>query len=263
MRRVIGIAIGLGLLSSAPVWADDEGRTLIEEHLDARSAALLRQREAAESLLRRQATLAYRTTRKRDLGFLTDPDTRAEQARSAGATLALLERGLDEAAKIENELALVEKERQELRDRSMAAAIPSEPIGQQGSGALAFQWPVRGPVVSGPGIRKDAMTGTELRQLGVQLLGRTDGPALAPATGKVVRIERLPEGGYALMIEHEQNLTSIVSGLRRVVVQEGSMLSGGDEIGRVGRTLDGAPVVRFAVFSGLQAVDPRKLVRRR
>jgi murein DD-endopeptidase MepM/ murein hydrolase activator NlpD len=266
MRKRIGAwVLGLCLAPAASAMADDEGRTLIEEHLDARSAALLRQKEAAESLLRRQATLAYRTTRKRDLGFLTDPEARAEQARSADATLALLARGLDEAAKIEHELALVAQERHELDARSVRALEASgavKPVDESTS-PPAFQWPVRGPVVAGPGLRKDAMTGVELRQLGVQLLGRTDGQAMAPAAGKVVRVERLPEGGYALMIEHEHNMTSIVSGLRRVYVAEGSSVAAGAEIGRVGRTLDGAPVVRFAVFAGLEPVDPRPLVRRR
>ncbi len=266
MRSRIGTGVlGLWLASSGPAIADHGGPSLIEEHLDARRAALLRQKEAAESLLRRQATLAYRTTRKRDLGFLTDPEARAEQARSADATLALLARGLDEAAKIEHELALVAQERNELDARSVRVPDGTEaanPVDGSTS-APAFQWPVRGPVVAGPGLRNDAMTGVELRQLGVQLLGRTDGQAMAPAAGTVVRVERLPEGGYALMIEHPHNLTSIISGLRRVNVTEGSSVAAGAEIGRVGRTLDGAPVVRFSVFSGLEAVDPRKHVRRR
>ncbi|MDZ4697650.1 MAG: M23 family metallopeptidase [Deltaproteobacteria bacterium] len=264
-RRISAWVLGLCLAPSGLAIADDKGRTLVEEHLDVRTAALLRQKEAAESLLRRQATLAYRTTRKRDLGFLADPDARAEQARSADATLALLARGLDEAAKIEHELALVEQERHGLAARSVSAPGVSGAVNPVDglTSPPVFQWPVRGPVVAGPGLRKDAMTGVEMRQLGVQLLGRTDGQVMAPATGKVVRVERLPEGGYALMIEHEHNLTSIVSGLRRVNVAEGSSVAAGAEIGRVGRTLDGAPVVRFAVFSGLEPVDPRQRVRRR
>jgi murein DD-endopeptidase MepM/ murein hydrolase activator NlpD len=120
-----------------------------------------------------------------------------------------------------------------------------------------LDWPARGTVVSGPGRRRDPATGTEAISEAVEILSRMNEPARAVADGQVRRIAALPQGGYAVVLAHDEERISIVSGLRQVDVPVGTALKSGAQLGLVGRDLDGAPVVTFELWQAGVPVDPR------
>jgi len=164
----------------------------------------------------------------------------------------VLARSLDETRKLGDELLRVSGERVELVERTTPDLRDVHPAAEVPLPALL--WPTAGAIVSKPGVHVDPVTGASLRQDAVQILARLDAPVQAIAAGRVRLVEPLPHGGYAVVVAHEGRLTSVSAGLRRVMVHVGQELAAGDELGLVGRTLDGAPVARVAVYRGARAI---------
>jgi septal ring factor EnvC (AmiA/AmiB activator) len=100
-----------------------------------------------------------------------------------------------------------------------------------------------------------------LRQDGLRFLSRLNQPVRAPAAGAVHKVVALPQGGFALVIALDGGTVGILTGLRQVEVAEGSRLEPGQPVGRVGRDLDGAPVVSFELWQRGTPIDPRPLLR--
>jgi murein DD-endopeptidase MepM/ murein hydrolase activator NlpD len=132
------------------------------------------------------------------------------------------------------------------------AVVATPPLGP-----LALPWPVRGTIVSGPGQRRDPATGTESLAAGIEILSRMNEPAVAVAAGKVTIVEALPQGGHAIVITHPEGRTSLTTGLRITSVRPGDDVTAGQNIGFVGRDLDGAPVVTFELWQAGTPLDPR------
>ncbi len=123
-----------------------------------------------------------------------------------------------------------------------------------------LHWPARGATLSAPGLRRDPATATESRGEGIELLARLNDPVHAVADGHVRKVAALPQGGYAVVLAHDQERISIVSGLRQVDVTEGAAVKAGSPIGLVGRDLDGAPVLGFELWQDGAPIDPRPLL---
>lgn len=266
--RICALAAALALSQGASARASAQGdpHASVRHVLAERARLLQAQRESAEAQARAQALLAYRLARRDAQAFLVQPGRRADNARARDQALFTLARGLDELRKLEHEAALLARERRLLEEREGAAPDRASGVREPGPGdavaSPALAWPQRGTLVALPGLRTDEMTGVELRQVGVQILTRLDAEVRAPAAGTVVRVEALGEGGYAVVIEHAGEWVSVLTGLRQVRVEVGDALAAQEPLGRVGRTLDGAPVLRFALFRGRQAVDPRQVLPR-
>lgn len=224
---------------------------LVIAHLQTRQQALARQHEAAVNLARQHAWMAYRLSQKRRLLFFDRSEQRLEQARATTLSLAVLGRSLDEAEKIAAERREVERERERF---VVAAATPGPTVGSE---KPALVWPVKGPIIAEPGLRADGVTGVVTREPGVQILARVDAPVMSPADGVVRREEALPGGGHALVLAMADGWVAVLTGLRAVNVSVGEQVRSGQLLGRVGRTLDGAPVLRLALWQAGRPVDPR------
>jgi murein DD-endopeptidase MepM/ murein hydrolase activator NlpD len=225
------------------------------KRLDAREQTLAQHAKSAEQAAREQARAAYRLARRRQLGFVAEPQARLAEARAADLALVAARRGAAEARAISAELARVRQERAALR---VAAARPPEMAGEH----LEFQRPVRGTQVGAAGLRVDPGTGVEVRQDGVQLLARMNEPVLAAAAGRVRRVEALPQGGFAVVMEHPGGWTSVLGGLREVSVAPGETVEARGTLGLAGRNLDGAAVVTLELWHGRSPVDPAGVLRR-
>lgn len=232
---------------------------VVSAHLAAREATLTRQHQAAHALAQQHAWLTYRLGRRRALGFFANTQKRPQQAQAAAMSFEVLGRSLQEAQKLADERARVRQERVALERQSQWASATPTPAASPPK----LIWPSKGPVISGPGLRMDAVTKVVLRDPGVQILARVDAPVVCPADASVTRVEPLPSGGYAVVLAHEDGSVSVLSGLRMVEVSRGDRVPAGHRLGRVGRTLDGAPVVRMAVWQSGQPVDPRPAPVRR
>jgi murein DD-endopeptidase MepM/ murein hydrolase activator NlpD len=256
--RLLGL--GLGALSAlvtltvaSAARADEEPDPL--RRARAREALLAERSAAAEQAARAQALLAYRVERQQTLGFLDAPGRRADAARALDALLLVLRRSLEEAALWRRELALASGERREL-ESALAAGAPEDP-GALGVVRRLFRPPARGSAVAWPGVRRDPVTSAETRLDGVQILARMNEPVRAVAGGEVRAVTALPQGGFAVVMVHPDGWVSVLSGLREIDAAPGERLEKGSLIGRVGRSLDGAPVLTFELWHHGVAVDTR------
>ena len=233
---------------------------VVDAHLLARQDALGKQHEAALHLLRQHAFMAYRFGRRRALGFFANSKLRPEEARAEAMAVVVLSRSVHEARMLNEELARVQQERDALATlHAQEKAAVFAPEQEAAASKPLVQWPVKGPTISTPGLRPDPVTHVVYRDPGLQILARLDALVISPAAGTVRRVTRLPNGGYAVVVAHDDGLVSILSGLRTVDVGEGDPVQAREGIGRVGRTLDGAPVLRLAVWRDGVPIDPRGL----
>jgi murein hydrolase activator len=225
----------------------------------AREEIVARRSAEADAAARGQALFAYRLARKRTAAFLDGPDRRGSNARAADAALLVLGRSLQEAAVWEAERAASEDERRAL-EAAAAATNAARELPRRWQ--RRFRPPTRGAAVATPAVRRDEATGAETRLDGVEVLARLDEPVRAVASGEVRRVAALPQGGFAVVTAHEDGWISILSGLRQVDVAEGRRVQGGTRLGGVGRNLDGAPILGFALVRHGQPVDPAPLLAR-
>jgi murein DD-endopeptidase MepM/ murein hydrolase activator NlpD len=231
--------------------------------LQTREETLAEQTGAAEQLARRNARAAYRLARLREAAFLTVPETRLEQAQTLDLALLAARRSAAEAQALRAELARVNGERSALENA--AARRTSQPPADppEGRDAPLFKRPVRGTVVGVPGLRADPVTGAEVRHQALQIIARMNEPVHPPASGTVRRVEPLPQGGFAVVVEHPGGWVSLLSGLREVQTAPGDPVDTDLPLGLAGRNLDGAVVISFELWYHRTSVDPRPLLRRR
>jgi murein DD-endopeptidase MepM/ murein hydrolase activator NlpD len=234
----------------------DEGARLAQR-LATRQEVLEGQKDGAEVRVREQALLAYRLTRRREMGFMSSPESRREDAEAADLALTSLGKGFSETRTLIDELAHVRAERVAL-DRARGQRV--DPPADAGESLRRFSRPVRGAMVGVPGIRRDAPTGTELRRDGIELLARLNEPVRAVAAGVIRRVEKLPQGGYAVVTQHSARWVSVLSGLRGVAATPGEPVEPGQVLGLAGRNLDGAAVISLELWRNRQLVDPREVI---
>jgi septal ring factor EnvC (AmiA/AmiB activator) len=242
--------------------------TALFDRLGVREQILETQTTTAETTTRQRALLAYRLSRRRELGFSANPENRLDDARSFDLALVALRRGLDESQTLARELDRVRVERSALEAALIARALSenaddaSPAAGpDRGPGSTRLLRPVRGTPVTVPGARRDGPTKIEIRHDSVEILARLDEPVHAVAAGVVKRVEPLAQGGFAVMTAHPGGLTSILTGLRDVAVRPGETVTAGQKLGLVGRNLDGAAVVSLAIWRHRRGQDAGKLLR--
>jgi septal ring factor EnvC (AmiA/AmiB activator) len=258
-RTPLALAALALLLPAVRGWAQPPPEDLANAVARARTReAIVAERSAgATTRARAQALAAYRLARRRAATFLADPRGRAEHARALDAALWVLAREANEAALLRAELEQTVRDRQSLE--SAATATPERPQPEADRAPLLP--PARGSLVGNPGLRRDDATLAVLRDEGVRLLSRLNEPARAVAAGRVHKVAALPQGGFALVTVHQDDLVSILSGLRQIEVAEGDELQPGQRVGLVGRDLDGAPVVTLELWQRGRPIDPRPHLR--
>jgi len=252
--------------------ADNE--TALFERLGARERVLASQTATAAATARDRTLLAYRMARRRELGFMANPEGRLDEAQTFGLALVALRRSLDESQTLAHELDRVRSERTTLEsalvDRSLRSLRSLRALREntQVSNAAAenpprqrLPPPVRGTAVAVPGVRHDGPTKVELRHDGVEILARLNEPVRAIAAGAVTHVENLPQGGFAVVVAHDDGRTSIVSGLRDFAVKPGEHVGAGQILGLAGRNLDGAAVISVEIWQRRQPIATPKLLR--
>lgn len=259
MRNEFRLIVWLLLLVLAPVARAEpvDENAKLAQRLATRQDVLEGQKDGADAQVREQALLAYRLTRRRELGFVSNPESRLDDAEAADLALASLGKGLAETRILAGEIDRVRAERVAL-DRACGRRADAPP--DTGESLRRFARPVRGAMVGAPGVRRDAPSGTELHQDGIELLARLNEPVRAVAAGVIRRVENLPQGGYAVVTQHPARWVSVLSGLRAVVVAPGEPVEPGQAIGLAGRNLDGAAVISLELWRNRQSVDPRGVV---
>jgi murein DD-endopeptidase MepM/ murein hydrolase activator NlpD len=242
---------------------DDEAALF--ERLSARERVLENQTATATATARERALLAYRMARRRELGFMANPEGRLDEAQTFGLALVALRRSLDESQTLARELDGVRSEQTTLEsalvDRALREHAQASDAMAEGSPRQRPPRPVRGTAVAVPGVRHDGPTKVELRHDSVEILARLNDPVRAIAPGVVRHVENLPQGGFAVVMAHDDGKTSIVSGLRDFAVKAGDHVEAGQILGLAGRNLDGAAVISIEVWQKRRPIETAKLLR--
>ena len=279
LKACLGVALLL-IPASALAAEPSPEETALFDRLGVREQVLETQTTAAENTTRQRTLLAYRLSRRRELGFVANPEIRLDEARSFDLALVALRRGLDESRTLARELDRVRVDRSALEaalvaralDESASAASMADAGivgGADGSvptsadrrlGLARLLRPVRGTPVAVPGTRRDGTTKIEIHHDSLEILARLNEPVHAIAAGVVKRVEPLAQGGFAVMTAHPGGLTSILTGLRDVSVRPGDAVLAGQALGLTGRNLDGAAVISVAIWRNRRPEDAGKLL---
>lgn len=237
------------------------------ERLNTREQILDTQRSMAAATTRQRALLAYRLSRRRELGFAENPEARLDDARAFDLALVALRRSAAETATLAYELDRVRVERGTVENAFVARTAPAaedapSPSATAGP-ALRLVRPVRGEAVAAPGTRRDSSTRVQLRHDDVAMLARLNEPVRAVAAGTIKRVEALAEGGFTVVTAHAGGLTSILTGLRDIAVAPNDHVEAGQPVGLAGRNLDGAAVVSLELWRDRRPLDAARLLRAR
>ncbi len=134
--------------------------------------------------------------------------------------LRMLVGALDEATDLNTDLFMLLEARL-MESRLQALAVPSTA-------------PVAGPVGSGFGFRDDPFTGRTALHTGLDFPAEVGTPIRAAAAGIVAAVERHPEYGQVLEIDHGGGLTTRYAHCSRIDVAVGALVRRGQVVAQVG-----------------------------
>ncbi len=141
--------------------------------------------------------------------------------------------------------------------RSRGTHRPPRERPAAASGRLRWRWPVQGPVLA----RWKA--GDPLRK-GIKIGGRAGAPVRAAEAGKVVYSgSGLIGYGRLIIIKHNDNYLSAYGHNRKLLVEQGQLVTRGQKIAEMGRANDGRAMLHFEIRRNGKPVDPLRLLPRR
>lgn len=158
-----------------------------------------------------------------------------------------MDRLLEDASARERSLAELQEY---LRaQRSIAAVTPSV-------------WPVTGWVTSEFGRRTNPFGGRSEFHTALDIATKLGAPIQAPADGIVANVEKRPDMGLMIQIEHGRGISTLYAHLFRAAVSKGQVVKRGDVIGYVGNSgrSTGAHL-HYAVSLNGVYVNPRNYLR--
>lgn len=129
------------------------------------------------------------------------------------------------------------------------AASPSPPVSAV-SNAVAWQWPLKGVLISGFQANGGLNRGIDIR-------GELRESVLAAASGEVVYSGSGLRGyGNLLIVKHNEQYLSAYAHNRVLLVAEGDRVKAGQKIAEVGSTGTNTPKLHFEIRRDGQPVDP-------
>ncbi len=117
---------------------------------------------------------------------------------------------------------------------------------------------INNPVISsGFGWRKNPFTNKREFHAGIDIIGPTGTPVIAPASGVVLNHGRDRWLGNYIVIQHTDDIKTIYGHLHKVSARKGETVNRGDVIGLVGNTgLSTSSHLHYTVVEGGRAVNP-------
>jgi murein DD-endopeptidase MepM/ murein hydrolase activator NlpD len=203
-------------------------------------------------------TMASELTGKRGKAAAKDKIQVKEQLRGIGGPMPVDEVGPDKLNKLNRhmdqllqdasarERSLADLQEYLRAQRSLAAVTPSV-------------WPVTGWVTSEFGRRTNPFGGRGEFHTALDIATKLGAPILAPADGIVANIEKRPDMGLMIQVEHGRGIQTLYAHLFRAAVSKGQVVKRGDVIGYVGNSgrSTGAHL-HYAVSLNGVYVNPRK-----
>lgn len=125
--------------------------------------------------------------------------------------------------------------------------------------AVPSQWPVRGRIVSGVGMRASPWTGEEEFHSGLDIAQPIGTPVHAPGDAVVEAAGKRGGKGLTVILDHGQNTKTLYAHLSETLVKEGERVRKGQRIALVGNTgKSTGPHLHYEVRINGIAIDPRR-----
>ncbi len=126
-----------------------------------------------------------------------------------------------------------------------------------------LEHPVSGRVTRRFGIQKEATTGTELNNPGIDYSCDQGASVRAVAAGVVERVTWISGFGSTILLRHQGEAFTVYARLGEVLVQEGTKVKSGQQLGSAGTSDDGRQgALHFELWQAGQARDPLSWIRR-
>jgi lipoprotein NlpD len=130
------------------------------------------------------------------------------------------------------------------------AAAPSTPANTEGDDPIAFQWPVRGPLIAGF---------DEAKNKGLDIAGKAGDPVLAAADGKVVYAGSGLRGyGNLIILKHNNTYLTAYAHNQTLLVKEEQTIKRGQKIAEMGNSDADQVKLHFEIRRQGKPVDPAK-----
>ena len=128
---------------------------------------------------------------------------------------------------------------------------------------IVLTWPLRGPVTSGFGYRKDPFSGNKRFHCGMDIGAEIGTPVKAAGNGKVIFSGWKGAYGYLVVISHEKNYISVYAHNSKNLVKTGEIIKKGEVIALSGNTgaVTGAHL-HFEIRKGTVPLNPRRLLKK-
>jgi len=165
-----------------------------------------------------------------------------------------------EKSTIEKALKEEERDSQLLATKIRQLQKPSAP--SRGTGV--FTWPLPGysRITSSYGMRNHPILGSTKMHTGVDLGAPSGARVVAADSGTVIFVGWFGSYGNTIIIDHGKGLSTLYAHLSAFEVGEGTQVSRGDTVGRVGSTgLSTGPHLHFEVRLNGNPVNPLQYVR--
>ncbi len=202
--------------------------------------------------------MASELTGKRGKAAAKDKVASREQLRGIGGPMPADEAGQDKLSNLNHhmdrllqdasarERSLAELQEYLRAQRSLAAVTPSI-------------WPVTGWVTSEFGRRTNPFGGRGEFHTALDIAAKLGAPIQAPADGIVANVEKRPDMGLMIQVEHGRGIQTLYAHLFRAAVSKGQVVKRGDIIGYVGNSgrSTGAHLHYSVSLNGVY-VNPRK-----
>ena len=134
------------------------------------------------------------------------------------------------------------------------------PVEGREASCILFSEPVKGEVVRNFGIYEDNYGDTKM-SYGLLFSAPGENSVYAAAEGLVKEINKSPDGGYNLILEHQGMMETYYDYLKEVLVDEGETVSQGEVMGYTGvEQVEGGGVLYFETRVKGHPVDPLHLL---
>lgn len=134
--------------------------------------------------------------------------------------------------------------------RPPAAAPATSSTSAEGDDPIGFQWPVRGPLISGF---------DEAKNKGLDIAGKAGDPVLAAADGKVVYAGSGLRGyGNLIIIKHNNTYLTAYAHNQTLLVKEEQVIKRGQKIAEMGNSDADQVKLHFEIRRQGKPVDPAK-----
>ena len=187
---------------------------------------------------------------------------RVAQAAQKAASFAMRKQKNTRLSAVENDLALLEQQENQLLAESNALSGVINGSSGSGVGTGDMMWPVNGPITSPFGYRIHPILGYRKLHTGIDFGVGYGTPIQAADSGTVIYATWMSGYGNVIIIDHGRGISTLYAHQSSLAVGNGARVSRGQVVGYVGSTgFSTGPHLHFEVRINGNPVDPMGYLR--